>query len=947
MSAVSPASDRFAPTGSPGTEPFAALGGYPHDDDQRVLFHATPVPTVVVDLATMAVAPNEAFRQLFGFPAGPITIDDLEAATRPPDEDAAEAYRRSLVGGATVDVDQRYVRRDGSLFWGHLTAAPLFDADGERWGLIGAIADVTDRVEARTALLESEQRFRALVQNVADAIVVLDDQGRLLYASPSGESLTGNRTEEFVGTDIFSFIHRDDRDVVARTYASIFSDARNPAEPTVPLQFRVVHNDGSVRFVEAVATNLLDDPAVNGVVVNVRDLTDSAVAQSALELTESRFRRMIENISDTITLLDEDASVVRHGNVRPIFGHPLEFWEGRRLFDLVHADDRERIEAAFDDLRTEPGSGMTDEMRVRIADGSWIDFEVDAVNLLHDPDVAAVVITSRDITERKRAERELNQARDQAVQALQMRTEFIASVSHELRSPIHGVLGLSELLASATLDDDARQLAQSIGRATETLQMVLDDILDYAKIEVGRLELDPRPLLVSEIADDLAALYGPEARAKGIDLSVEAEDGSPQRVRADGLRVRQVLTNLVGNAVKFTTEGEVRVRASREPARGDGITRVRIEVSDTGIGIPPDAHDRLFQPFSQAHTSTAREFGGSGLGLSIAKRLVGLMGGELGFESVPMQGSTFWFVLPVEELEELEERSIAALGLGADPDERPAAKPVMVVEDNAVNQLLVRRQLEHLGFEAIVFESGPAAIDRYAETDASVVLMDWQLPGMDGLETTRRLRAIERDLGLARTPIVAMTASSRPGDRERCLASGMDDFIAKPVSMGTLGEVIGRWAPGPVGDRDARPTAAGLPAGDPSPTDPVGVRSGSGSGAIDVLVLDRLVEDLSDPQLVASVVRTYLRELPLRVDGIDQARVTHDPAPMETACHLLRSTSAAVGASRLAELCRQLESGETEPDDAVVEQVRLEADVVRTELGRRLDDLVVAPPTVV
>lgn len=961
MSAVSPASDRFAPTGSPGTEPFAALGGYPHDDDQRVLFHATPVPTVVVDLATMAVAPNEAFRRLFDFPPGPITIDDLEAATRPQDPDEAEAYRRSLVGGATVDVDQRYVRCDGSLFWGHLTAAPLFDAEGERWGVIGAIADVTDRVEARTGLIESEQRFRALVQNVADAIVVLDDRGRLLYASPSGESLTGNRTEDFVGADIFSFIHRDDRDVVARTYASIFSAPRDPTEPNVPLQFRVVHNDGSVRFVEAVATNLLDDPAVNGVVVNVRDLTDSAVAQSALELTESRFQRMIENISDTVTLLDEDAGVVRHGNVRPIFGHPLELWEGRSLFDLVHADDRGRIEAAFDHLRTEPGSAMTEEVRVRPADGSWIDVEIDAVNLLHDPDVAAVVITSRDITERKRAERELNQARDQAVQALQMRTEFIASVSHELRSPIHGVLGLSELLASATLDDDARQLAQAIGRATETLQMVLDDILDYAKIEVGRLELDLRPLLVSEVADDLAALYGSEARAKGIDLAIEAEVGFPQRVRADGLRVRQVLTNLVGNAVKFTTEGEVRVRATREPARADGVTRVRIEVSDTGIGIPPDAYDRLFQPFSQAHTSTAREFGGSGLGLSIAKRLVELMGGELGFASVPRKGSTFWFVLPVEEL---EERSVAAPEPVADHDERPAVKPVMVVEDNAVNQLLVRRQLQRLGFEAIVFDSGSAAIDRYPETDASVVLMDWALPGMDGLETTRRLRALERELGLARTPIVAMTASSRPGDRERCLASGMDDFIAKPVSMGTLGEVIRRWTPSPfdppadsplhrsTGDRrsrrhDARPTIAGIPVDDRSLADPVGVASGTGSGAIDVFVLDRLVEDLSDPQLVASVVRTYLRELPLRVDGIDQARLTHDPGPMEAACHLLRSTSAAVGASRLAELCGQLEAGETEPDDAAVEQVRREAEIVRTELGRLLDDhLVVAPSTI-
>ena len=952
-------------------EPFEPLGGLPVEgDERRILFHASPVATAVIDVVNSSAVVNAAFRRLFGYGNGPVTLEELTRTTHPDDQTQTDEYNRSLVAdGIIVEVDKRYVRPDGSVFWGHLTAAPLQDTSGNRWGVIAAIADVTDRIEARAALVESEQRFRALVQNAADAIVVLDAEGRLLYASPSGESLTGNRTEDVVGADIFDYVHADDRDVVARTFASIFSTPRDDG-PNVPLQFRVVHNDGSVRFVEAVASNLLDDPSVGGVVVNIRDLTDSAVAESALELTENRFRRMVENISDTITLLDAEGRLVHTtDNLRPVLGYEVDQWRNRPVFDLVHPDDVAAVRAAFDALCAEPGAHIEGEMRIMTASGSWIDAELYAVNLLDDPDVDAVVLTTRDISERKRAERELNEARDQAVQALQMRTEFIASVSHELRAPIHGVLGLSELLATAALDDDARQLAQSIGRATETLRMVLDDILDYSKIEVGRLEIDPGPLLVSEVSDDIVNLFGPEARAKGIGLVVEAEPGFPARVRADGLRVRQVLTNLVGNAVKFTTSGEVRVCASREPDRGDGVTRVRIEVSDTGIGIPTDVYDRLFQPFSQAHTSTAREFGGSGLGLSIAKRLVELMGGELGFESVPTQGSTFWFVLPVEELDLRPPVAPFARDTNA---EAVTASPVMVVEDNAVNQLLVRRQLERLGFDAIVFDSGAGAIDSYATTDACVVLMDWQLPGLDGLETTRRLRAIERDLGLDRTPIVAMTASALPGDRERCLASGMDDFIAKPVNLATLGEVVRRWSQRPDGStpvdgatapapaarsgRTGRSVASGsttaerrraerlVTAGErrlqPHPvaaTGPVGA-AGDGS-AIDVLVLDRLVEDLSDPQLVASVVRTYLRELPPRVAAIAGALDVGDPVALEAATHVLRSTSAAVGATRLATICRELESGATQRDPAAAEVVRREADVVAVALGRQLDVL--------
>ncbi len=919
----------------PDPEPFAPLGGFPTSaDGQRALFHATPTATAVVDLRTGSVAVNRAFQDLFGVVSERLDLAHLIGLMSSQDWSVFDLDGDvPATNGAAVDLEQRCVRRDGSEFWGRFTASSLGDADDGRWGVIATVVEVSDQVAARSALLASEQRFRALVQNATDAVVVVDAAGRLVYSSPAGERLTGNRSDDVAGSDIFRYVHPDDRGVVEQSFASVMSGPVDD-EPVTSLQFRLVHNDGSLRFVEAVSTNLVDDPAVNGVVVNIRDLTDSTVARSALELTENRFRRMIENISDTVVLLDRQARILSwSGNVRPMLGYNAEFWGAARAVDLVHPDDIAGAARGFAAVCAVPGSAVAGELRVRRADGAWIDAELSAVNLLDDPAVGAVVLTGRNISERKQVERDLNEARDQAVRALEMRTEFVASVSHELRSPIQGLLGLSELLASAPLDDDARQLARSIERATETMRMVLDDILDYSKIDVGRLEIEPRPLFVADIVDDVVALFGAEANAKRIDLVMEAEAGFPSCVRVDGLRVRQVLVNLVANAVRFTSSGEVRVRASRDGDLSDRRTRVRIEVSDTGVGIEPEAFDRLFEPFAQASNSTAREFGGTGLGLSIAKRLVELMGGELGFESVVGQGSTFWFVLPVEVLD--PGGPIELLAGSVDPASDPTGVRVLVVEDGEINQVVVRRQLQRLGFDVSVCASGAEAIDHFVEVGAAVVLMDLQLPGIDGLETTRRLRTLEREIGAPRTPIVALTARARADDRQRCLRAGMDDFVAKPVSLTVLAEVVRRWSS----------------TSHPEPHDERGFvgRFGRGcgpgpTGAVDVAVLERLVDDLADAQVVATVMRAYLRELQPRLATIAKSWRAGDRAALVAAAHLLGSTSEAVGASHLASYCRVLESSDGVEPPFTLEDIGAEGEAVAHDLSRELRRLLEVPP---
>ena len=886
----------------------------------RAVFEDAPMAYALTALDGRHLLANRVARELFRSPGA--TPSDVVAITHPDEQEATDEYLAALLAGEvdSVAVDKRYVRADGTSFWGHLHLSVLRDDAGEPLALVGAIEDVTESRLAR-------QRLEALLRFASDAVITVDEAGRLAYASPSAATLTGFAVEDELGTSVLDLVHPEDYDVVVQS----FLNTASAPGPAVPLQFRILRADGTTRVVEAVATNLLDEPAVGGIVLNLRDLTDREEARTALQVRENRFKRMLENISDTVTLVDRDGEVIdTTGNVKSILGYPRDFWAARNLFELAHPDDVDRVRRMLVSLLETPGGELTGEVRVLQADGQYATIEATGANLLDDEDVRAIVITSRNITPRKQAEAELAAARDAAVRALEVRTEFVASVSHELRTPIHGILGLSELLVTADLDGESRSLARSIGRATESLRMVLDDLLDFTKIEAGRLELHVQPLSLPEAIDDLRELFTPQAAAKGVRLDVRIDDDVPVWVEADPLRLRQVLTNLIGNAVKFTAGGAVTVAVRRRADGAPANDRQLIEfsVSDTGIGMAPEVVERVFEPFSQAHATTAREFGGTGLGLTIARRLVELMGGELAVESTVGVGSRFWFGLPL--------RGVAA---GPEPVESaPVAgavdrRRVMVVEDNPVNQLLVSRQLERLGYDPVLMDSGTAALEQLRAEAPAVVLMDWQMPGMDGLETTRRLRRQEGDHRASRVPVIAMTASAMPGDRARCLDAGMDDFITKPVSLAALGRVLATWAGGPsAGDEvGAGGPEAGSAAG-PTVVDPAAVRG--------------LVDELDDPELVATVLGTYLRELDGRVTAIEDGLRAGDREAVSRAAHTLKSTSAAVGAVELADRCADLEAWGrrdtelAEPVEAVLTALRRSSAVTAGAVDAQRAELV-------
>ncbi len=410
------------------------------------------------------------------------------------------------------------------------------------------------------------------------------------------------------------------------------------------------------------------------------------------------------------------------------------------------------------------------------------------------PLLGLVAMFARERRQRLESLVELNtayrRARDEAVEASNMKSAFLRNVSHEIRTPMNGVIGMNELLLQTELNDEQRGYAEQVEQSGEHMLAIINDILDISKIETGRLELDVAEFDLHETVERACVPAGLEAQAKGVQLEIQVDPQASRRVRGDDARLRQVLMNLVGNAVKFTAEGSVAVRVS--PRTASSRDTVVFEVIDSGIGVEPLSLERMFEQFMQADVSTTREYGGNGLGLAIAKELVELMGGSIGAESEPGRGSRFWFELELPQavgsiVQPPRKRVVALSERRADPD----AALVLVVEDSPVNRLVAVHVLERCGFRAHVVNDGREALQALSSQSYDAVLMDCQMPDIDGYEATKELR--RRENGGRHTPVIAMTAHAMTGDRERCLAAGMDDYITKPVRSQTLAEVLRRW----------------------------------------------------------------------------------------------------------------------------------------------------------
>ncbi|MEI7671975.1 MAG: response regulator, partial [Deltaproteobacteria bacterium] len=700
--------------------------------------------------------------------------------------------RIMLTGHATLEATMRAVNEGG--VYRFLTKP--WDEAMLRLALSAAIEKYNYSSNSRRlqeSLRQSEEKFRIVADWAYDWELWTDPQDSFLYVSPSVERITGYSPDAFLNDpDLMGrIVHPDDRPLWDRHILENHNGYHGAAE----LTFRIVTAKGDVRWIGHVCQAVTaDDGRPLGRRASNRDVTDQKQAEASLRDVSEHLQLAIQVADVGIWEFDVasnrftwDATICRFYGIPPDkLDDVYEVWEAR-----LHPDDLPEVQRAVQ--RALPGEEeFTLTFRIVRPDGTirWMKSNARSRRDLEGK-ALRVTGTTVDVTE----ERLLVQAAETANRA---KSAFLANMSHEIRTPMSGVLGMTGLLFNTPLTDQQRNYAEKIRKSGASLLAIINDILDYSKIEAGKIALERIPFSVETVIANVLNLFEPLAAEKNIELHTTLDPELPDALLGDPQRLSQALSNLVGNAVKFTPTGEIRV-AAKILRRTEAKVDLAIGVQDTGIGMTEEQISRLFTAFTQADTSTARRFGGTGLGLAISRNMVELMGGALHVESVSGKGSLFTIHVScpiVTEAVEMMGRDLKSVTIHSQTSSpvRFTGVRALVVEDHAINREILVELLQQRGIEADVAVNGREAVAMVRENDYDIVLMDIQMPEMDGIMATREIRKLDKT-GVDRLPILAMTAEALAGDRERSLDAGMNDHLNKPIDPDALDAALRQWLP--------------------------------------------------------------------------------------------------------------------------------------------------------
>ncbi|ARA92498.1 hybrid sensor histidine kinase/response regulator [Rhodothermaceae bacterium RA] len=826
-----------------------------------------------------------------------------------------------------------FQRRDGSRFTAEVSAS-LVDTLAQP--LVQAIVrDVTERKEAQLALQESVIRLFTVIETVEDGITLSTADDHFIIFNSKMQEITGYTSDEANQPGFLLRLYPEaasDPDERARIEAIHRGTHVRNAETTIRAR------DGSRRTL-LVSTAQIYQKGQPLYLSAFRDITERKRVEAEIQRLKLFYEQILETMPVQLAVLDTGG---RYRYVNPSYvpdaqhrqallgqtdaGYPaaqgLDEPGIARRQHLLRQCIEERRTVAFEETTTTP-DGPRHVARF--------------LTPLFGPDgeVDQVLAYGLDITERKEAEEALREAKTLAEESTRLKEQFLANMSHEIRTPLNAVIGMTNLLLDTHPTDAQRQYLEAISFSADNLLALINDVLDLSKINAGKIEFEAEPFHLRDLAQGLETMFRFRAQEKGLDLAVRVADDVPNDLVGDRVRLNQILMNLVGNALKFTSQGHVHVMVRRAAAAPADPTTIRLDfvVEDTGIGIEPERQDTIFETFAQGATDVTRTYGGTGLGLAIVKQLVEMQDGAIMLESTPGAGSTFTVTLPFGRAAQPAGRAEPPPAADAEPDALPdlSGKRVLVVEDNPFNQMVARGVLERWGLEVDLADNGRIAVDKVRQGRYDVILMDIRMPEMDGLEATRRIRALP---GVAPDlPILALTASALSERRAEVLEAGMNGFLTKPFVprhlQRTLAAHLSRTA-----------TSIPASASDPAPPEPSAEEASDvPEGLIDMERVE--ANAFGKPERVVRMIDLFLKVMPEQFEALQAAGTAADWERVGFAAHKMKSAVGMFGATRLLERIQAVEAHVRHREPAAIDanRVRNEIEAIGTSLRAILDTL--------